>query len=63
MDKRKIDDQEKLKELMEIVELNKTGYAGVLPNGNIVDRRKHPNAIPIQENRMFGVVKPKPIKK
>jgi sulfur carrier protein ThiS len=63
MDKRKIDDQEKLKELLEIVELNKTGYAGVLPNGNIVDRRKHPNAIPIQENRMFGVVKPKPIKK
>jgi sulfur carrier protein ThiS len=61
MDKRKIDDQEKLKALMEIVELNKTGYAGVLPNGNIVDRRKYPNAIPVQENKMFGVVKPKPI--
>jgi hypothetical protein len=61
MDKRKIEDPEKLKALMEIIELNKTGYAGVLPNGNIVDRRKFPNAIPVQENKMFGVVKPKPL--
>jgi hypothetical protein len=54
--------EEKLKELRKIIELNKTGYAGVLPNGNIVDRREHPEAIPVQENRMLGVVKPKPIK-
>ena len=52
-------EKKKLDALLEIVELNKTGYAGILPNGNIVDRRKHPTAIPIQENKMFGVVKPK----
>ena len=56
-----ISNEEKLKELRKIVELNKTGYAGVLPNGNIVDRREHPEAIPVQENPMFGVVKPKDI--
>jgi hypothetical protein len=48
-------------DLVEIHELNASGYAGVLPNGNIVDRRKHPNAIPIQANSLFGVVKPKPL--
>jgi sulfur carrier protein ThiS len=57
-----ISKEEKLKELLKIVDLNKTGYAGVLPNGNIVDRRDYPNAIPVQENPMFGVVKPKDIK-
>ncbi len=52
-------EKEKLKELLKILDLNKSGYAGMLPNGNIVDRREHPTAIPIQENKMFGVVKPK----
>jgi hypothetical protein len=56
-------DEEKIKELRKIIALNKTGYAGVMPNGNIVDRREHPEAIPVQENRMLGVVKPKPVKK
>ena len=56
-----MDEKEKLKKLLEIVELNKTGYAGILPNGNIVDRKKFPNAIPVQENKMFGVAKPKDI--
>ena len=53
--------EERLKELMKIVELNKTGYAGILPNGNIVDRREFLDAIPVQENPIFGVVKPKEI--
>jgi sulfur carrier protein ThiS len=57
-----MDEKEKLKKLLEIVELNKTGYAGILPNGNIVDRKKFPNAIPVQENKMFGVIKPKKLK-
>jgi len=39
--------------------LNASGYAGCLRNGNIVDRREFPEAIPIQGNSMFGVVKPK----
>lgn len=40
-------------------ELNASGYAGILSNGQLVDRREHPEAIPVQENVMFGVVKPK----
>lgn len=55
-------EKNKLKALLEIVELNKTGYAGMLSNGNIVDRRKYLEAIPIQKNKMFGVVKPKKLK-
>ncbi len=39
--------------------INESGYAGCLPNGNIVDRRIYPEAIPIQANGMFGVVEPK----
>lgn len=57
-----ISKEEKLKELRKIIKLNKTGYAGVMPNGNIVDRREHPEAIPVQKNDMFGVVEPKDIK-
>jgi sulfur carrier protein ThiS len=52
---------EKIKELLKIVELSRSGYAGMLQNGNIVDRREHPEAVPIQENVLFGVAKPKPV--
>ena len=55
-------DDEKVKELFKIIEFNKSGYVGILSNGNIVDRREHPEAMPIQENRMFGIIKPKTIK-
>ncbi len=48
-------------DLAEVLEINASGYAGILPNGNIVDRRKHPKAIPVQENSLFGIPKPKPI--
>ena len=48
-------------DLIKIFELNKTGYAGILPNGNIVDRREHKNAIPIQENSLLNIPKPKDI--
>ena len=46
-------------DLLNIIELNKSGYAGIMPNGNIVDRRKHPEAMPIPENPMFHLAKPK----
>ena len=46
-------------DLVKAFEVSKSGFAGVLPNGNIVDRREHPEAIPVQENSMFGVPKPK----
>ncbi len=44
---------------MNIPELIRSGYAGVLPNGNIVDRREHPNAVPMAANSMMGVPEPK----
>lgn len=45
-----------------VKELNASGYAGILSTGEIVDRREHPKAIPVQENELFGVVKPKKLK-
>lgn len=47
------------KDLVDILEINKSGYAGVLPNGNIVDRRKRPEAVPVQENSLLGIPKSK----
>lgn len=41
--------------------LNASGYVGILPNGSIVDRRYFEQALPISENRMFSIAKPKPI--
>lgn len=46
-------------DLLEIFEINKSGYAGMLPNGNIVDRRKYSEAIPVQENKLLGIPKSK----
>lgn len=47
--------------LLKILELNKSGYAGINSKGMIVDRREHPDAIPVQENPLFGVPKPKDV--
>lgn len=38
-----------------------SGYAGVMPNGNIVDRREYSKAVPIPENPLFNTPKPKRI--
>lgn len=35
-----------------------SGYAGRMSNGNIVDRREFPEAIPIRENIIFNIPKP-----
>jgi hypothetical protein len=45
-------------DLADIMKANREGYAGILPNGNIVDRRIHPNAMPIPENKMMNIPKP-----
>lgn len=42
-------------------QVKKEGYAGVLPNGNIVDRREYPEALPMQQNSMLGIPKPNKI--
>lgn len=46
----------------EAIELSKTGYAGVNTLGQIVDRRTHPNAVPMQANSMYGVPAPLEVK-
>ena len=45
--------------LMAINEIVKSGNAGVMPNGNIVDRRIHPEAVAIPRNEYLGVPEPK----
>ncbi len=46
-------------DLIEVHEINQSGYAGIDANGTIVDRRKHPDAIPIPANKMLGIPEPK----
>jgi len=38
-----------------------SGYGGILPNGNIVDRRAYPDAVPFQESTTLGSPPPKPL--
>jgi hypothetical protein len=38
-----------------------SGYAGVMSNGNIVDRREYPEAVPIPRNDLLDVPEPKQI--
>ncbi len=52
---------ERVKLLLKGIEISKSGYAGILPNGNIVNRREFPKAFPVEENKMFGIPKPKKI--
>ena len=47
------------KDFIEVHEINLSGYAGINPNGNIVDRRKFPNAVPVQKNDMLNIPEPK----
>lgn len=54
-------ESEKLAFFEKIQKANKEGYAGILPNGNLVDRRENPLAYPVAENSLFGVAKPKQI--
>lgn len=56
-----IENENHVRELFETVDLIKSGYAGILSNGNIVDRRKFPEAFLIHENPLFGCPKPKDI--
>ena len=56
------EDQPKVDALRKIQEIVSSGYGGVLPNGNIVDRHEHPEAIPIQKNSLLGVPEPKGLK-
>ncbi len=46
-------------DLILIAYINESGYAGIMPDGHLVDRRIYPQAIPIQENSLMGIPKPK----
>jgi hypothetical protein len=50
--------QERLKILMKTGEIIKSGHAGILSNGNIVDMREYPNAIKIPPNNPFLKIHP-----
>lgn len=39
------------------------GYAGILPTGQMVDRREYPNALPLPYNPTLGIPHPKQLKK
>lgn len=41
--------------------LNASGFAGVLPEGGIVDKRYFPEALDVPKNTLFGVATPKEI--
>lgn len=50
-------------DLIKIGEINDSGYAGINKVGQIVDRRECPEAVPVQENRLLGIPKPKALPK
>lgn len=49
--------------MVDILELIKSGYAGMQQDGKIVDRRQYPEAIAIQANQLLGVPEPLPVEK
>jgi hypothetical protein len=53
--------EERIKALRDSLELTQTGYAGIDKNGNKVDRRQFPDAIPLQYNSLLKIPHPKEI--
>lgn len=49
---------ERIERLKKQIEISKSGYGGILSNGQIVDRRTYPEATPMQKNSMFGIPEP-----
>lgn len=49
---------EHVAQLLKGIEISQSGWGGMLPGGQIVDRREYPEAIPIVKNSMFGVPEP-----
>lgn len=55
-------EQERIKNLMASLELTKTGYAGLDRNGNKVDRRQFPKAVPFAKSTPLNIPHPRCIK-
>ena len=56
------DQQERFYSIMNVKSTISSGYAGVNKNGNIVDRRFFPDAVPCLKNSMLGTPEPKDIR-
>lgn len=54
-------DPEKARMLKALLRAQKEGYGGILPSGTIVDRREHPEALPIPKNSLMGIPDPQPV--
>jgi hypothetical protein len=52
-----------LQTLFTLMQICESGYGGVMPDGGIVDRRKHPEAQAIPENKMLRVPAPAPVER
>ena len=46
-----------------LIKVIREGFGGMLSNGNLVDRREHPEAHPIAKNTFLGTPTPKEITK
>lgn len=53
--------KEKLEKYKKHFQMMQEGYGGILPTGELVDRREHPEALEIAENSFLGIGKPKKI--
>lgn len=54
-----IDEQQASEQFTALIELNNSGWAGIMPGIGIVDRRRYPEAMPVQKNSMLGIPEPK----
>lgn len=61
MDNKPKSEEEKLKALQALGRVIQEGYAGIKRDGGIVDRRLHPDALPIPGNSLLGAPEPKKI--
>lgn len=56
-----ITNEDKLRGLKDTIKFVSEGYGGMNKNGNIVDRRIHPNAVPMEKNDLLNIPAPKKV--
>jgi hypothetical protein len=59
---KKINKERRKADLLALVKAIKSGYSGVLPTGEVVDRRKRPEAMPVPRNTLLGAPTPKKVR-
>lgn len=63
MKKETEEQQKRLKQLTDSIELTKSGYAGIDKDGKKVDRRLFPDAVPLEYNPDLNIPHPKDVNK